>query len=94
MAEEVKKRSDITVIAQDKNWRDYVAKELNSVQKWNEDWGFMVGGNIEEGKTEPIVKTKDEQIAELEAKLKSMKARDYVTTSTRIGRGDTIEAFP
>jgi len=31
MAEEVKKRNDITVIAQDKNWRDYVAKELNSV---------------------------------------------------------------
>lgn len=94
MAEEVKKRSDITVIAQDKNWRDYVAKELNSVQKWNEDWGFMVGGKIEEGQTEPVIKTKDEQIAELEAQLKSMKARDYVTTSTKIGRGDSIECFP
>jgi len=54
----------------------------------------MVGGKIEEGQTEPVIKTKDEQIAELEAKLKSMKARDYVTTSTKIGRGDTIEAFP
>ena len=41
-----------------------------------------------------MVKTKDEQIAELEAKLKSIKARDYVTTSTKIGRGDTLECFP
>ena len=67
MAEEVKKRNDITVIAQDKNWRDNVAKELNSANQWNKEWGFLVGGNIENGQTEPVIKTKDEQIADLEA---------------------------
>lgn len=54
----------------------------------------MAGGKIEEGSTDPVMKTKDEQIAELEEKLKSMKARDYVTSSTKIGRGDTLESFP
>ena len=94
MAEEVKKRSDITVVAQDKNWRDYISKEIKSADEWNKDWGFLAAGKIEDGQTEPVVKSKDEQIAEMEEKLKTMKARDYVTSSTRIGRGDTLECFP
>lgn len=49
MAEEVKKRSDITVVAQDKNWRDYISKEIKSADEWNKDWGFLTGGKIEEG---------------------------------------------
>jgi hypothetical protein len=60
MAEEGAKRSDITVIAQDKNWRDHVSKELKSVDAWHENWGFLAGGKLEEGETEPQIKTKDE----------------------------------
>ena len=26
--------------------------------------------------------------------MKNMKARDYVTSSTKVGRGDTLEMFP
>ena len=43
---------------------------------------------------EPIPKTKKEQISELEDKLKSMKAREYVTSTQCVGRGDTLEVFP
>ena len=44
------KRNDITVVAEDKNWRDYVSKELKSADNWGKDWGFLVSGAIE-GKT-------------------------------------------
>jgi hypothetical protein len=41
------KRNDITVVAEDKNWRDYVGKELKSADNWGKDWGFLVSGAIE-----------------------------------------------
>ena len=41
------KRNDITVVAEDKNWRDYVSKELKSADAWSKDWGFLAGGVIE-----------------------------------------------
>ena len=59
------KRSDITVVAENKNWRDYVAKELKSADSWNDNWGFLAGGAIEEGK-EPEIKTKQQKIDDLE----------------------------
>ena len=97
MAQEVQvtagKRTDISVVAEDKNWRDYVSKELKSADTWQKDWGFLSSGVLEEG-NEPPIKSKEERIAELEQQLKSMNARDYVTSSTKIGRGDNIEMFP
>ena len=51
------KRNDMTVVAEDKNWRTSVAKELNQANQWASNWGFLAGGAIEEGK-EPEVKTK------------------------------------
>ena len=41
------KRTDITVVAEDKNWRSYVANELSCAEKWHNDWGFLAGGAIE-----------------------------------------------
>ena len=41
------KRNDITVVAEDKNWRDYVGKELKSADAWSKDWGFLASGAIE-----------------------------------------------
>lgn len=41
------KRSDISVVAEDKNWRDYVKKEINSADAWSKDWGFLASGVIE-----------------------------------------------
>lgn len=41
------KRNDITVVAEDKNWRDYVNKEIKSADAWTNDWGFLAGGVLE-----------------------------------------------
>ena len=87
------KRNNITVVAEDKNWRSYVANELQCAEKWHNDWGFLAGGAIEEGK-EPQIKTRDQRIKELESQYKDMNARDYVASSQKIGRGDNLEAFP
>ena len=35
------KRSDLTVVAEDTNWRTYVAKEMQSQNDFNENWGFL-----------------------------------------------------
>ena len=32
---------DISVVAQDTNWRTYVAKEIRVADDFNEDWGFL-----------------------------------------------------
>ena len=84
------KRNEISVVAEDKNWRSYVANELNCAERWHNDWGFLQGGAIEEGK-EPAPKTRDDRIAELEAKFKEMQSRDFVTASQSIGRGQNME---
>ena len=80
-------------MAEDKNWRSYVANELACAERWHHDWGFLTGGAIEEG-TEAKAKSRDERIGELETKYKGMQARDWVTANMKIGRGDTLEMFP
>jgi len=35
------KRGDLTVVAEDTNWRTYVSKELYVANQFNEDWGFL-----------------------------------------------------
>ena len=35
------KRGDLTVVAEDTNWRTYVSKELFVADAFNEDWGFL-----------------------------------------------------
>tara|TARA_B110000285_G_C14617649_1_gene377729 strand:- start:264 stop:491 length:228 start_codon:yes stop_codon:yes gene_type:complete len=62
------KRNDMTVVAEDKNWRTFVSKELNQANQWSSNWGFLAGGAIEEGK-EPEVKSKGQQIEELQEKM-------------------------
>ena len=35
------KRSDLTVVAENTNWRTYIAKETAAAQDFNENWGFL-----------------------------------------------------
>ena len=35
------KRGDLNVVADDINWRTYVAKELHVADSFNQDWGFL-----------------------------------------------------
>jgi hypothetical protein len=60
-------RNNISEVAQDKNWRDYVSKEIRGAETWQAEWGFLAAGNIEEGVTEAPIKSHDQRIAELEA---------------------------
>ena len=46
-----------------------------------------------EGK-EPKMKTREDRIGELETQFKKMEARNFVTASMTIGRGETLEQFP
>lgn len=43
----VAKKSDISVVAEDKNWRSYIANELGCAERWHHDWGFLAAGAIE-----------------------------------------------
>jgi hypothetical protein len=35
------KRGDLTVVAEDTNWRTYVSTELRVANEFNENWGFL-----------------------------------------------------
>ena len=35
------KRSDLTVVAEDTNWRKYCANDLRVANEFNENWGFL-----------------------------------------------------
>ena len=41
------KRNELSVVAQDKNWRSYITNELSCAEKWHQDWGFLQAGAIE-----------------------------------------------
>lgn len=36
------KKKDISLVADDQNWRSYVANELKGAEAWTQDWGFLV----------------------------------------------------
>ena len=40
---ETKRRGDLTEVAEDQNWRSYVANENNCADRWAADWGFLAG---------------------------------------------------
>ena len=37
------KRSDLTVVAEDVNWRTFVAKEVQAETEFYSNWGFLTG---------------------------------------------------
>ena len=42
------RKNELSVVAQDQNWRSYVNNELQCADKWDQDWGFL--GSKGEGK--------------------------------------------
>ena len=47
------RKNDLTVVAQDRNWRTYVAKELKDADQWASDWGFLSASS--DGKSTKII---------------------------------------
>ena len=37
------RKNQLDEVSQDRNWRSYVANELNCADKWDQDWGFLSG---------------------------------------------------
>ena len=35
------RKNELSMVAQDRNWRTYVANELRCADQWNGDWGFL-----------------------------------------------------
>ena len=35
------RKNELSVVAQDRNWRSYVANELRCADQWAADWGFL-----------------------------------------------------
>ena len=42
------RKNELSVVAQDRNWRTYVSKELADADRWANDWGFL--GSNSDGK--------------------------------------------
>ena len=40
------KIKEIISVAEDQNWRTYVANEIKAEKQWSKDWGFLVKSNI------------------------------------------------
>ena len=52
------RKNDLSVVAQDRNWRSYVDNELACQDRWNADWGFLSGSSQGEGGKFIPLKTK------------------------------------
>ena len=85
------KRSDLTVVAEDTNWRKYCANDLRVANDFNENWGFLTKAaqgkclrantNVifEEGKT--VATTLEDRIAEQEAIMANSSGKLFNTSS-------------
>jgi hypothetical protein len=73
----VTKKKELNEVADDKNWRSYVANEIKGADNWSNDWGFLVSEGIMlllfilniDGSMEM---SKEEKIRMLEEKLEGM----------------------
>lgn len=39
------RKNELTVVAQDRNWRSYVSNELRCADQWAGDWGFLAANS-------------------------------------------------
>ncbi len=35
------RKREVSIVAEDQNWRSYVHNELKCAEIWNSDWGFL-----------------------------------------------------
>lgn len=39
------RKKEMSIVAEDQNWRSYVNNELKCAEIWNQDWGFLASKN-------------------------------------------------
>lgn len=35
------RKKEVSIVAEDQNWRSYISNELKCAEIWNSDWGFL-----------------------------------------------------
>ena len=35
------RKKEMSIVAEDQNWRSYISNELKCAEQWNKDWGFL-----------------------------------------------------
>ena len=98
------KRNELTVVAEDTNWRKYVATETKVAQEFNENWGFLTKDArgkqstyilkfiLLDGKEVPT--SLADRIADQEAALNSCSGKLMQTSNCKYGRtGVQLEMF-
>ena len=98
---DVGRKKEISIVAEDQNWRSYVHNELTSAKNWQKDWGFLAEHSDENCKhinfigMDRAVST-EEMIKKLENDLKTMnekKSSRLKTSMACIGKGEDLESF-
>mmetsp|Transcript_18511 Transcript_18511/g.20652 ORF Transcript_18511/g.20652 Transcript_18511/m.20652 type:complete len:125 (+) Transcript_18511:22-396(+) len=89
------RKKDISIVAEDQNWRSYIHNELKCAEIWQKDWGFL--SDKGDGARPDKELTKEEKIRQLEEELKKMndkKLNKLQTTNLSYGTGgDDLERF-
>lgn len=89
------RKKDISIVAEDQNWRSYIHNELKCAEIWQKDWGFLAekGGDAELEKG----LTREEKIRKLEQDLEAMNSKKHKkleTTNLTYGTGgEDLEKF-
>ena len=89
------RKKDISIVAENQNFRSYIQNELKWAEIWQKDWGFLV--DKDDGTMHDKELTAEEKIRHLEEELEKMNARKHgklQTTSLTYGTGgDDLECF-
>lgn len=89
------RKKDISIVAEDQNWRSYINNELKCAELWQKDWGFLA--NKGDAADFDKALTREEKIRKLEEELKEMsevKLKKLETTNLTYGTGgDDLEKF-
>ena len=91
------RKKEISVVAEDQNWRSYIKNELDCAEMWQKDWGFL-GEHEDKDFADRVIQgpTIEEKIKKLESQLKEMndkKCQRLQTTAKAFGSGDDMETF-
>ncbi|CAI2384483.1 unnamed protein product [Moneuplotes crassus] len=88
------RKKDISIVAEDQNWRSYIDNELKCAEIWQKDWGFLADKG--DGARPDKELTKEDKIRQLEEELADMnrkKGKLETTNLTYGGGGDDLEKF-
>ena len=89
------RKKDISIVAEDQNWRSYIHNELKCAAIWQKDWGFLAEKDADAAPEKEL--TKEEKIRKLEEELANMnknKLKKLETTNLSYGTGgDDLEKF-